>query len=873
MGIFKNGSAWLKADFHLHTKADKEFLYDGEENDFIRSYIGKLKQNNIGIGVITNHNKFDLNEYKALRKKSLEESIYLLPGIELSLNDGANGIHALISFEYETWIKNNDNFIEQFINSAFEGIANRENNNTRCRYNLADLLKKLEEHRKDGRDSFIIMAHVEQNSGFCNELEGGRIKQFAADELFRRNVLAFQKLRTADIRDNLLIWFGGEDKLPAFVEGSDPKGLEEVGVSSMQNEVNKECFLKIGDFNFEAIKYTLTDKKNRISHIRPLSENAYIKSISFEGGLLNNTEINLSPELNNFIGIRGSGKSSIIEILRYTLGIPVGQMDKEYKNNLIEHVLKSGGKVITTVVDKHEKEYRIEKIYGQKENIFENHERINVPNIDTIFKIPVYFGQKDLSNKDITFEADLIKKLIGNKLEDIKSKIRVKIAEIEDIVTALKKTDNFDELKKEIDASLKDAEYKLKLYKEKGIEDKLSQQVRFDSDVSRFFESLNKISEFKNGINEIINNFLSFFNQTVFESEENKDIFSEAENIFKLLTNEFNKLNIIKSETEKHEVAFKELYEKLQGKKETLEGEFARIKREINIPNLNPDEFLKLNRCIETSALKLAEIEKSEKKKKEDDILLNNKISELNGLWHEEYQILEKEVSRINEYEKALLISVEYKGRKDVFKDKLKAVFTGTGIRDVTCDSIVSQYKDFIEIYRDRGNINSNLNIKEGLLAEFEKRFYENIFALLTFRIEDKFTIKYNNKPLKDHSLGQRATALILFLLAQKETDVLIIDQPEDDLDNQTIYEDVIKAIKLLKGKMQFIFTTHNANIPVLGDSEKIISCKYSESKIEISDGTIDNYDTQNQIVTIMEGGEEAFNRRKNIYELWSLRK
>jgi ABC-type cobalamin/Fe3+-siderophores transport systems, ATPase components len=169
--------------------------------------------------------------------------------------------------------------------------------------------------------------------------------------------------------------------------------------------------------------------------------------------------------------------------------------------------------------------------------------------------------------------------------------------------------------------------------------------------------------------------------------------------------------------------------------------------------------------------------------------------------------------------------------------------------------------------------LNSSLNISENLLAEYKKRFYENLFDLLTFRVEDKFTIRYNDKPLKDHSLGQRATALILFLLAQKETDVLIIDQPEDDLDNQTIYEDVIKAIKVLKGKMQFIFATHNANIPVLGDSEKIISCRYSESKIEVHGGTIDSHDTQKQIVTIMEGGEEAFNRRKNIYELWSLKK
>ena len=72
---------------------------------------------------------------------------------------------------------------------------------------------------------------------------------------------------------------------------------------------------------------------------------------------------------------------------------------------------------------------------------------------------------------------------------------------------------------------------------------------------------------------------------------------------------------------------------------------------------------------------------------------------------------------------------------------------------------------------------------------------------------------------------------------------------------------------------MQFIFATHNANIPVLGDSEKIISCKYSKDKIDVYDGTIDNQETQKQIVTIMEGGEEAFNRRKSIYEIWSMKK
>jgi len=878
--IFKNGSVWLKTDFHLHTKADREFKYAGAENDFVKEYVEALKKNKVSIGIITNHNKFDLEEYKALREKAVKEDIYLIAGVELSVNDGSNGIHCLIAFEYESWIKDSDNFIEQFLNSAFEGIANHENENTRCQYSLSDLFKKLEEHRKSGRDSFIIMAHIEQKSGFCKELEGGRIKQISKDEHFKKNVLGFQKLRTDDLKKKLAIWFNGEDNIPVFLEGSDPKQLNEVGVSGKQkdengNEVEKESFLKIGDFNFEAVKYSLTDRDNRISTKKPEINNAYVKSITFEGGLLDQTEINLSPELNNFIGIRGSGKSSVLEILRYTLGISLGNQasDRDYKNNLIEHVLKSGGKVIVTVVNEHKKEYRIEKIYGQKEDIYDDTGRVDAPSVDTIFQKPVYFGQKDLSNKNIDFEADLVKKLIGNKLENKQTNINRKIDKIEDIVTAFKKLDNLDELKKEVNNSIKDAEIKLKLYKEKGVEDKLRQQSRFDSDESKFKESLDEIMNFKNEFGTLINEYEIFFKNTILESEENKEIFAEANELFKQIAVEFNKLNDIKSIITKYADAFIGILKKLTEKKETLKEEFAKIKREIDIPNLNPDNFLKLNRHVEISKLKLVEIDKAEKKRLEYTTSLNNKISDLNNSWYEEYQILEKEVSRINEYESSLSISVEYKGRNDKFLEKLQQVFKGSGIRGATYTTIQSTYKDFVEIYRDLENLDAKLNISESLLAEFKNRFNENILDLITFRVEDRFTIKYNDKPLKDHSLGQRATALILFLLAQKETNVLIIDQPEDDLDNQTIYEDVIKAIKSLKGEMQFIFATHNANIPVLGDSEKIISCKYSEDKIDVHDGTIDTQETQKQIVTIMEGGEEAFNRRKNIYEIWSMKK
>ena len=73
--LFQNGATWLRADFHLHTKADKEFTYSGTENDFTSAYIDKLLEQDIRVGVITNHNKFDKGEFVALKKNAKEKGI------------------------------------------------------------------------------------------------------------------------------------------------------------------------------------------------------------------------------------------------------------------------------------------------------------------------------------------------------------------------------------------------------------------------------------------------------------------------------------------------------------------------------------------------------------------------------------------------------------------------------------------------------------------------------------------------------------------------------------------------------------------------------------------------------------------------------
>lgn len=152
--------------------------------------------------------------------------------------------------------------------------------------------------------------------------------------------------------------------------------------------------------------------------------------------------------------------------------------------------------------------------------------------------------------------------------------------------------------------------------------------------------------------------------------------------------------------------------------------------------------------------------------------------------------------------------------------------------------------------------------------------FRENVdpLELEIVEIEDQVRIELNvatiNEPIfkdaADLSRGQKCTALLPLLLARTDNP-LIIDQPEDNLDNHFIYETIVNSIQRLKGKRQMIFITHNANIPVLADAEMVIVMN-SDGKVGYVEksGSVD--DCRNEIVDLLEGGKEAFELRRERY-------
>jgi len=241
-------------------------------------------------------------------------------------------------------------------------------------------------------------------------------------------------------------------------------------------------------------------------------------------------------------------------------------------------------------------------------------------------------------------------------------------------------------------------------------------------------------------------------------------------------------------------------------------------------------------------------------------------LSELQNSWENEYDLIQNKVHNVNAQQDKLKIILGFEKDKEALID---FVFKQShNIRRENIKSIVNKYHNLIDVYLAFEN---NSIEKFNQIEDFKTQFFKNLSDFITYRVPDTFEIEYNGKPLKNHSLGQRASALIVFLLSLQENDLILIDQPEDDLDSQTIYNEVIVELKKLKNSTQFIFATHNPNIPVLGDCEQVLVCDYDNvnEKINIFANGIDNKDIQKSIVNIMEGGEKAFEERKIKYSQW----
>jgi ATPase subunit of ABC transporter with duplicated ATPase domains len=148
------------------------------------------------------------------------------------------------------------------------------------------------------------------------------------------------------------------------------------------------------------------------------------------------------------------------------------------------------------------------------------------------------------------------------------------------------------------------------------------------------------------------------------------------------------------------------------------------------------------------------------------------------------------------------------------------------------------------------------------------QKLYEHIFGLSY--LSPFFTLRWAGKDVQQLSPGERGTLLLVFYLLIDRSDIpLIIDQPEENLDNQTVYNVLVPSIKEARARRQLVIVTHNPNLAVVCDADQVICAsidKEDGSRVTYESGAIENPAINKRILDILEGTRPAFDNRDSKY-------
>jgi ATPase subunit of ABC transporter with duplicated ATPase domains len=320
-------------------------------------------------------------------------------------------------------------------------------------------------------------------------------------------------------------------------------------------------------------------------------------------------------------------------------------------------------------------------------------------------------------------------------------------------------------------------------------------------------------------------------------------------------------------------------------RKQSAEATYQALLRELQKSKIDGEEFIRLRRQIE----ELRPLKEKQAALVRDLAAFQgnrrNLLDEWFNLQSAEYRALEKAAKRVSrKLEGRVRATVSMGGNREPLEELLREDIGGNLVA-------------LLERLKGRDNL-SLLDLaqhcregKESLIANYSlppaaaERLAQSgidvFMKLEELELPATTLIELNTasegdpatwQTIEALSTGQKATAVLLLLLLESDAP-LIVDQPEDDLDNRFITEGVVPTMKTEKRKRQFVFSTHNANIPVLGDAELIVGLSTGVQNQSVQGrvqqrymGSIDMQPVREMVEEILEGGKNAFEMRRQKY-------
>lgn len=622
----------------------------------------------------------------------------------------------------------------------------------------------------------------------------------------------------------------------------------------------------------------------------------YIKSIEVQNAnFFEDIKIDFSNKLNCIMGGRGTGKTTILYFIMAAI-IKRAEEDSKIQNVLRNNL--SGGEINVVIEDSNGKDYRITKTFNDfpQPHLLPNLEYVDIDLIFNDIECDFYEAQDiefigrskidrvrllDKRVKDKLFslknKIDEVQIDLSNNSQDIKS-FELRISKLKDALNQYESVDTEfkmlkDQQPKGIIASEND-EFEEADLKEK----KRENEKRFFAKTFNFYHELK--SEFTHRVNEMENSFKNlnqdkgnYINAEIMESasEELESVVNETK------SKVYDILSTISSSHEKLDIVYKQLIEK----QNLQQAEFVKLKQKFQVNREYINHYNKLSKRLnDRNNLKKDLIELAQDR---DKYYSKRKefIEKLNNLKQNIFDVRLKNVSELNEqFDGDIIINLFAGGITDEYEDSLRNALKGSGMRyNELIPRIIDGFTpdEFAKLIQEKNieHLRGVVGIDESRSNALINALYntDDIFHIESIYCDDlpEFTLKIkgesgkkeNYRKSDELSMGQRCTAVLPIIFAVS-TNPLIIDQPEDNLDNKYISGSIHQIIKKQKEQRQLIFITHNPNIPVLSESEQNIFLNYENQSSIISEGTVDS--VKDEIVSLLEGGERAFKTRQDIY-------
>ena len=854
----------------------------GNPAEYVEAIVEKAAELDVSVLAITNHNS--VSDVPAFQDAAAGRGIKIFPGFELTSSEG---IHILCIYPPDADQGSLERFLGEF------GIRRTEPSSDLSSRSFEGVLAQVRE-----QGGIAIGAHATNNKGLLEVLDGkARINAWRNEHLLAIQIPGpIDSLRQTDRKivenrepDYRRDHAAGEKQAVAVVNAKDIARPDDL------NHPAATCWIKMSEVTIEGLRQAFLDPDSRIRlNSDPVpEEHAEVVALAWEGGFLDGVSIHFNSNLNILVGGRGTGKSTVVESLRHVLDLePIGEEAGKAHQGVVRQVLRSGTKITLQARSyrpaKHE--YLIERTIPNPPLVRDENGQIsNLLPKDVLPRLEVY-GQHEIS--ELTKSPEKLTLLLNRFAQDDELLKRRKADVLHELQktrsTVLAVSSELDRIEERLSA-LPSLEETLERFQEAGLEDRLREQsllVREEGVLDSIPERVRVFREGTETFHQGLPIDRTFLSAKALEELPGKEVLKDANDVLDRLSHDLEDVaRQIDEAFKRADEGMDDIRGRWNRRKREVEAAYRKILRELQQSAVDAEEFIRLRREIERLRPLRARRTALRRQQDEDRQRRRSLLAEWEDIKAKEFRALDQASTDVStRLRNRVQVEMTAAGNREPLFSVLKEQIGGRLSEAIDRLRKASDLSlpDFVN--RCRGGaeaVERAYAIPAAQAARLAQASDDALMRIEELELPSTTSIRLNTagadeppswQALDDLSTGQKATAVLLLLLLESDAP-LIVDQPEDDLDNRFIAEGVVPRMREEKRRRQFVFSTHNANIPVLGDAELILGLaaagEADRGRALIARehmGSIDAKSVRELVEEILEGGKAAFETRRLKY-------